>query len=75
MDYEDLTPEQMEKAKTCKTVEELVELAKSEGIELKDEQLEAVTGGESLWDDMTGCEEQVCIGHNCDNHCIDCYEF
>ena len=40
-----LTAEQIEKARTCKNAEELLELAKKEGIELNDEQLEAVSGG------------------------------
>ena len=45
MDFKDLTPEQMEKAKACTTVDELVALAKNEGVELTDEQLEAISGG------------------------------
>ena len=40
-----LTAEQIEKARACKNAEELLELAKKEGIELTDEQLEAVSGG------------------------------
>ena len=40
-----LTEEQMEKARACKSSEELVELAKSEGVELNDEQLDAIAGG------------------------------
>ena len=40
-----LTPEQIEKARSCKNNEELLELIRSENIELTDEQLEAVTGG------------------------------
>ena len=40
-----LTSEQAEKVKACKTQEELLALAKAEGIELTDEQLEAVNGG------------------------------
>lgn len=40
-----LTKEQKEKARGAKTVEELLALAKEEGIELTDEQLEAVNGG------------------------------
>jgi len=40
-----LTPEQVEKAKACKSQEELLVLAKEEGIELTKEQLEAVSGG------------------------------
>lgn len=45
MGFEDLTPEQMERVKACKTAEELVALAKDEGVELADDQLEAISGG------------------------------
>lgn len=40
-----LTEEQIGKVKGCKSQEELLALAKEEGIELSDEQLEAVSGG------------------------------
>jgi len=40
-----LTPEQVEKVKACKSQEELLKIAKEEGIELTDEQLEVVNGG------------------------------
>ena len=40
-----LTPEQAEKASRCKNQEELLKLAKEEGIELTEEQLSAVSGG------------------------------
>ena len=40
-----LTDEQIAKAKTCKSGEELLKAAKEEGVELTDEQLEAVSGG------------------------------
>ena len=40
-----LTKEQIEKVKACKNHDELLSLAKKEGIELSKEQLEAVTGG------------------------------
>ncbi len=43
--FNDLTPEQMEKARACKSSDELVELAKSEGIDLTDDQLEVIAGG------------------------------
>ena len=43
--WESLTDEQKEKAKACKTKEELIALAADEGIELSDEMLEAVAGG------------------------------
>ena len=40
-----LTEEQVAKIKACKNQEEVLALAKEEGIELTDEQLEAVNGG------------------------------
>ena len=45
MGFEDLTPEQMEKAKACKTAEELRAVADEAGAELPDEALEAIVGG------------------------------
>ena len=40
-----LTKEQIEKLKACKNNEEILKAAKEEGLELTDEQLEAVSGG------------------------------
>ncbi len=40
-----LTKEQIAKVKACKNSEELLALARAEGIELSDEQLAAVSGG------------------------------
>ena len=40
-----LNEEQIAKVKACKSQEEMLALAKQEGIELTDEQLEAVSGG------------------------------
>ena len=40
-----LSKEQIAKIKECKNQEEMLALAKEEGIELTDEQLEAVNGG------------------------------
>lgn len=45
MKFEDLTPQQKEKAIACKTPNELLELAKQEGIELSDDQLDTISGG------------------------------
>lgn len=45
MNIEDLSPETIEKAKACKTPEELFALAKEEGIELTEEQIQAIAGG------------------------------
>ena len=67
MNFEDLkNPELQEKLKSAKSVEDLVALAKAEGLELTDEQLEAVAGGENLWaethpDDCSNFE--VCVLH------------
>ncbi|MBQ9004185.1 MAG: Nif11-like leader peptide family natural product precursor [Eggerthellaceae bacterium] len=49
MDLEnmDISPELREKAKACKTPDELLALAKSEGYKLSDEEMEAVAGGGS----------------------------
>ena len=40
-----LSPEQIEKIKNCNSSEEILALAKQEGIELNEEQLEAISGG------------------------------
>ena len=40
-----LTQEQIAKVKECKNQEDLLRLAKAEGVELTDEQIEAVSGG------------------------------
>ena len=67
MNFEDLkNPELQEKLKSAKSAEDLVALAKAEGLELTDEQLEAVAGGENLWaethpDDCSSFE--VCVLH------------
>ena len=40
-----LTEEQVAKAKACGDVRDLIQLAKDEGIELNEEQLNAISGG------------------------------
>lgn len=45
MEFENLTPEQQEKARACKTPEDVLALAKEEGFELSEEELEAINGG------------------------------
>ena len=47
MDLEnlDISPELREKAKACKTPDELLALAKQEGYKLSDAEMEAVSGG------------------------------
>ena len=50
MDLSNFTPEQIEKAKACKTPEEFAEVAKQEGVELSDEQLELIAGGKNWFE-------------------------
>lgn len=57
--YESLTEEQKEKAKNCKTIDELVQLAAEVGMELPDEVLESVAGGAPLCD---ACREKEPCG-------------
>ena len=59
MEFKDLTPEQRAKARACKTPEELLALAKAEGYELSDEELEALSGG-GAWDTV----EHI-LDHDC----------
>ena len=55
MNINDLTPEQREKAKNCKTPEELLSLAEKEGYELSDDEVEAISGG-AAWDHDKGVD-------------------
>ncbi len=58
MNFEDLkSPELQEKLKACKTADELVALAKEQGLELSDEQLEALSGGREWYE---GCTDAGC---------------
>ena len=51
MNVNDLSPELRKRALECKSREELAELAKNEGVELSDEQLESLSGGgKAAWD-------------------------
>ena len=61
MDIENLTTEQIEKAKLCQTAEDFVAFAEREGIELTDEELDTVSGG-AYWDskDETKTDSGVC---------------
>ena len=43
--FDGLSEDLKKKATECKSADELMELAKSEGIELTDEQLDAISGG------------------------------
>ena len=56
---EGLTKEQIARVKACKNTEEILELAKQEGIILTDEQLAAVNGG-------------ICTGEDEPRKCPNC---
>ena len=60
--FDGLSEDLKEKATACKSAEELMELAKSEGIELTDDQLDAISGGDSWFCDCN----TVCGRHNPD---------
>ena len=64
MEYKNLTEEQKAKARSCKTPEELVELAKDEGYELTNEELEGISGGG--WGD---CYTKDCTDYTCQVVC------
>jgi len=49
MDLNDLAPELKEKAKACKTPDELLALAEEEGYELSEAELDEVAGGRGKW--------------------------
>ena len=49
MDLNKFTDEQKEKIKACKTPEELLSLASSEGYEPTDDELKAISGGGVDW--------------------------
>ena len=64
IDDMDLSPELRERARACKAPEEMLALAREEGFELSDEQLQDVSGG-SDWSCWTFCPEQC---HHCGIH-------
>ena len=59
MKFEDLTKEQQERAKACKTPEEVFALAKEVGYELSEDEIEAISGG----DGWHPCYTFKCKGH------------
>ena len=62
-----LTEEQIAKVRACKNQEEMLKLAKEEGIELTDEQLEAVSGG--ICTSSTKCPKCGCKSFEWDETC------
>ena len=61
MSFADLkNPEFQEKLKNAQTPEDLITLAKAEGVELSDEQLETVAGGGKWIPCEIQCKENYC---------------
>ena len=58
MNFEDLSPELRKKAKACENPEEMIALAKEEGYELSNEELDAISGGKwhPCWEIFPPCE-------------------
>ena len=58
MDFSKLSPELRAKAEKCKNMDELLDLAKSEGVDLTAEQLDYISGGgDNCYD---GCPDDHC---------------
>lgn len=60
MDLNNISEHLMEEARKCKTPEELLDLAKREGIELSDEQLEGVAGGQDWCGPFSCTKVKIC---------------
>ena len=61
MDFKDLTKEQLEEAKACKTTEERINFLKEHNISLPDSYLEKISGGGE--DSYTGAQCTKCSGY------------
>ena len=76
MKFKDLTDEQRSKFAGAKGPEDILAMAREEGYELTDEELEAISGG-GFWSEDCYCPK--CGSHNVgvwkeldDGHCYDC---
>ena len=67
------TQEQIKKAAGCKSVDELLALAKAEGIALAKEEAEkyfaALTSGDLNLDDLDAVTGGACVGQVCGSNC------
>jgi hypothetical protein len=67
------TNEQIKKAAACKSVDELIALAKAEGIELAKEEaqkfFDTLKGGDIKLDDLEAVTGGICQGEVCGANC------
>ena len=54
MDFSSIPEDVLEKARACKTAEELIALVREEGVELTDDDIAGITGGDD-WCGPWGC--------------------
>lgn len=68
MSFNDLTLEQKEKARACRTPDDVLALAKDAGYELSEEELNSIAGG-NAWDEIWECPvEGTCHPVECGNN-------
>lgn len=60
MNIKDLSPELQEKARACRTTGELLDLAKEEGMEIPDDELEGIASGGWCSEHEWGCPADKC---------------
>ena len=66
MNFDELSDELKAKAEACKTIEELQELAKEEGLELNADELESISGGVK-WVKCNHYKRGFCYTEGCDD--------
>ena len=49
MEFDEMSQEMKDRARACKTPEEILALAEDEGITLSDDELEQISGGKGKW--------------------------
>ena len=62
MRFEDLTPEQRERVRACKSGDELARLARQAGVALTDDELSQISGGVAAWERPETCDGVYHVG-------------
>lgn len=68
MKFEDLTNEQIEKAKACTTEEERIAFLKEYSIEIPDDMLDEISGGAKRYHKSQTCTECPAAGERTNGH-------